>query len=208
MGTTSLRNSTLSNNIVAAVLRFEGRTWITEPRDFYEASQYLDTSQFASLPDTAESLYASNQKKKEEHLVRVSWVGRWHVIDSCLLDFDFQALADEALQEWKLEQSSKLFAQLRCPLLSTLPLLHIPTQAKKGKASQDASLFVRGCQLNNNQVFHGVLFVKVGQQGITVTAVQSKHCRQYRCVGAKPGLNQDHKGCVGALRQNLSRVMV
>ena len=41
MGLTSLRSSTLNDNVVASVVRFEGRTWVQDAATFNNASAFL-----------------------------------------------------------------------------------------------------------------------------------------------------------------------
>jgi hypothetical protein len=41
MGLTSLRNSSLNSNVVAAVIRFEGRTWVQDAAAYNNATATL-----------------------------------------------------------------------------------------------------------------------------------------------------------------------
>lgn len=70
MGLTSLRNNTLNNNVVAAVVRFEGKTWVQDAAAYDNATTIL--AQSAVQPA------AMTQRMYRDRLLQ-----RWKALVSC-----------------------------------------------------------------------------------------------------------------------------
>jgi hypothetical protein len=67
---TSLRSSTFDGNIATALLRFEGRTWVLDTKQFFHASQYLDVLYYTKYEGSSRGAYNYAQKQHAAELVR------------------------------------------------------------------------------------------------------------------------------------------
>jgi hypothetical protein len=67
---TSLRSSTFNSNTATALLRFEGRTWVLDTRQFFRASQYLDVLYYTEYEGSSRGAYSYAQKQHAAELVR------------------------------------------------------------------------------------------------------------------------------------------
>jgi hypothetical protein len=67
---TSLRSSSFVGNTATALLRFEGRTWVLDTKQFFRASQYLDVLYYTEYEGSSRGAYNYAQKQHAAELVR------------------------------------------------------------------------------------------------------------------------------------------